>query len=97
MIRTTRMWLGFGCGAFLALAATVVGCVSQQSPTDLVGDAAAGQTLFNDSCARCHSATSLARSADRITNNLGDLGYSMRNITLTDQQVIELQAYLATR
>ncbi len=61
-----------------------------------VGNAAAGETLFNDECAACHTAAGLAPSADLIVNDLGTINAAMDGIELTDQQILDLQAYLAT-
>ncbi|HVP10501.1 MAG TPA: hypothetical protein VMV94_04845 [Phycisphaerae bacterium] len=60
------------------------------------GSSSAGQTLFTQMCARCHSAASIAGSADRITTNMGSVDSAMRGITLTAQQVADLKAYLAS-
>jgi PKD repeat protein len=60
-----------------------------------VGSAAEGQTLFNQQCIGCHpSAVALKPNADQITNNMGSINPAMNAITLTDQQVADLQAYL---
>lgn len=68
-----------------------------QVPSDIVGDATAGQTKFTDTCARCHTTRSVAGSRSRITNDMGALAYSMRGITLTDQEVADLREFLATQ
>ena len=60
------------------------------------GSTSAGQTLFSQSCAGCHSAASLAPFASSITTDLGTVASAMNGITLTTQQVADLQAYLAT-
>jgi hypothetical protein len=64
----------------------------------LTGDALAGQTLYNQMCASCHPFPSLLKpSADNIVNNLGTINPAMAGITLTNQQIAQLQAFLATQ
>ncbi len=59
------------------------------------GNVAAGLALFNQDCIGCHpSAVALKAGADLITNDLGSINPAMNSITLTDQQVLDLQAYL---
>ena len=61
----------------------------------IVGDAATGLALWEAQCIVCHpSAVDFAPSADNITNDLGPLDPQMTGITLTDQEVADLQAYL---
>lgn len=79
--------------AVLALV-SLVGC---PQPTPVQGDAAAGQTLFAQDCARCHSAASVAGGAALVTNNMGTLNAAMNGITLTDQQVANVKAFLETQ
>jgi mono/diheme cytochrome c family protein len=74
---------------------SLAGC--PQPTTMLTGDAAAGQTLFAQDCARCHSAASVAGGAALVTNNMGGINAAMNGITLTDQQVTEIKAFLATQ
>ncbi len=92
-------------GLMLALVTGVVTLVLAGCPTstgdtstsELTGAAADGEATFAASCARCHSASSLRNTGSLITTNLGNLSSSMRGITLTDQQVSDLRAYLATQ
>ena len=61
------------------------------------GSVSAGQALYAQSCTGCHpSPSALAPAASLITTNLGSLNPAMNSITLTDQQVADLQAYLAS-
>ncbi len=80
-------------GLLVILAAG--GCPT--TPGGTTGDAAAGQTLFSQECSGCHTAAALAPARSRITNDLGTINAAMNGITLTDQQVADLQAYLATQ
>lgn len=66
-----------------------------QLPSDIVGDATAGQQEFSDRCANCHTKSSVAGARNQISNNLGSLGFAMSGITLTDQEIADLRAYLA--
>ncbi len=63
----------------------------------LVGNATAGETDFNTMCAVCHTAATLAGSADSIVTDMGTVNAAMSAITLTDQQVADLKAFLATQ
>ena len=60
------------------------------------GSASAGQTLFSQMCAGCHSAASVAGDANHIITNMGSVDSAMNGIMLTAQQVTDLKAYLAT-
>jgi hypothetical protein len=77
---------------------TVWGCTGVSVPASGAGgDSASGQTLYSQRCASCHpSASSLKSVSGLITNNLGSVSSRMNGITLTDQQVLDLQAYLAS-
>ena len=84
----------------VALIATafIVGC-GTSGTIGTTGNAAAmaGEATFSSTCASCHSASSLAGSRALITNNLGTLNSAMSGITLTDTEVSNLMAYLATQ
>jgi len=67
------------------------GCSVRPLP-ELTGDAVAGQVLFTNECAKCHRAAPLKGNESRIVNNLGR---AMDNLTLTDQQIADLDAFLA--
>jgi len=59
------------------------------------GDPAAGQALYSQRCAGCHpSPAAIAGAASRITNDMGTVDPDMTGITLTNQQVADLKAYL---
>ena len=62
----------------------------------LTGDPVAGATFFVDVCSRCHSAAFVKPFADLITFNMGDVNPAMTGIVLTDQEIADLKAYLAT-
>ena len=94
-----RQWIlllsSLGAVAFAAGA----GC-PQGGTTPIPADntvALAGQTDFNSLCASCHGASALAPFAGRVTNNMGTVNSRMNGIQLTDQQVTEIKAFLATQ
>lgn len=81
--------------ASVTLALCLTGCVPQDSST---GNAAAGESKFNSSCAFCHSAASLRGAASRVVNDMGSLGIpAMAGITLTDEEVANIRAFLITQ
>ncbi len=61
------------------------------------GAAAAGETLFNSRCIGCHvaGAASIVEDRARITNDMGTVNAAMTGVTLTDQEVADLQALAA--
>ena len=83
--------LGVAAAAVLAISS---GCTT---PTGTGGNVTAGETKFNASCATCHSAGALRGAASLVTNDLGTLTPSMTGITLTDQEVTDVKAYLQTQ
>jgi mono/diheme cytochrome c family protein len=55
------------------------------------------------SCSICHSAgtvdsggSNLAGKQAKLTNNLGSISSAMSGITLTDQEILDLAAFLST-
>ncbi len=77
------------------LFGTLGGC--PKPPTGVTGDPNAGQTEFAQLCSACHTPATVSLARSRITNNMGSINAAMSGITLTDQQVVDLQAYLATK
>jgi mono/diheme cytochrome c family protein len=70
--------------------------------TGLTGDATNGQAILNQRCASCHrtggaAAPLTAADADNVVTNLGSISLAMAGITLTNQQVADLRAFLATQ
>ena len=61
------------------------------------GDATAGGALFATRCAVCHPAAQVASDLEVVTNNMGTVNVAMTGITLTDQEVLDVKAYLATQ
>ncbi len=95
-IRTTGIaFLGFAALIGLVLA----GCPTSGTPsnTGVTGSATAGQADFSQTCSACHAASSLVGFQGRITNNMGSINPAMSGITLTDQQVADLKAFIATQ
>ena len=77
------------------------GSVDPNSPA--AGDLAAGQALYANQCASCHSlatfdssgfAGDLSGGSNRLVNNLGALSGAMNGMTLSDQERIDLGAFL---
>lgn len=87
-------WLAGSVFAFVSLVALMTGCAPLSAGD---GDATAGQTKFNASCASCHSAASLRGTSFLVVNNLGTLTSAMAGITLADQEVADVKAYLLTQ
>ena len=86
-----------GVGLAVLGLAILVGLTACGTTTPgLVGNAANGATEFAAACAGCHTAAALKPVAGFIISNLGTLNPAMNGITLTDQQIADLQAYLAT-
>jgi mono/diheme cytochrome c family protein len=65
--------------------------------TPITGNVTNGQTLFNQECASCHTAAFLKSVSNNIISNLGSLNAAMNGLTLTSQQIADLQAFLATQ
>lgn len=88
--------------AFLVVAALAAicatGCSPKEKPVPADNTAAlAGQAKFNSICIRCHRPSALASHAGRITNNMGTIASRMKDVTLTDEEIANLRAYLATQ
>ncbi len=81
----------------IVVAAGLVACTGCPQPQGM-GSAANGETLFNAQCVGCHSAAAVKPGAGLIsTTGLGLINAAMTGITLTNQQVLDLQAFLATQ
>jgi mono/diheme cytochrome c family protein len=79
------------------MAALILGGCPSPSTTG-GGDANdPGQAEFAQLCGRCHTPASVAPARGRITTNMGTVSGAMSGITLTAQQIADLQAYLATQ
>ncbi len=86
-------------GVIAVLAAlSVGGCPTPTPlPPGVTGDPVAGQADFDQMCAACHTPASLAGRQDVITNNLATVNIGKIGMTLTNQQVADLRAFLATQ
>lgn len=78
---------------------------SNDTPSAPTGNADDGQSKYTESCASCHSlgtfdttggAGDLKSVPNRIVNVLGGLDSSMAGITLSNQQIADLKAFIAT-
>jgi hypothetical protein len=87
-----------GIGLAVLGVTILVGLTACQTSTTpgLVGNATAGATDFTNLCSGCHTAAALKPFAGNIISNLGTLNPAMNGITLTAQQIADIQAYLAT-
>lgn len=83
--------------SFLAVVVglNLAGCPTQSGAT--TGDATAGQAKFADTCARCHDAASVAGAASLVTTNMGTVNAAMNGVVLTDAEVADVKAFLATQ
>ncbi|GMV96174.1 MAG: hypothetical protein AMXMBFR83_05420 [Phycisphaerae bacterium] len=81
------------------MAAGVAGLAGCNGTAGVTTDpaVAAGEATFNARCAACHSPASLTGRQDRVTNDLGTLSATMNGITLTDDEVGDLKAFLAVQ
>jgi mono/diheme cytochrome c family protein len=78
-----------------SLSLGVGGC--PLTPPAIVGDATAGETKFNSTCSGCHTATAIAPDRNLIRANMGTINSAMSGITLTNQEIADLKAFLATQ
>jgi mono/diheme cytochrome c family protein len=76
-------------------AADVKAYLSSLAPP-ATGDAAAGQALFSSRCIGCHP-NPAGVSGSAVINDLGTINVLMIGVTLTDQEVLDVKAYLATQ
>jgi cytochrome c553 len=88
--RATRIVTGLLC---LAVAAALTVSCGIFTPV-LVGDAAAGQLIFELTCQRCHAVVDLVPFSDLVVNDLGAINPKMEGIFLSDQQVADIRAFL---
>ncbi|HVP11434.1 MAG TPA: hypothetical protein VMV94_09645 [Phycisphaerae bacterium] len=83
--------------ALILLAVAACGiCLFGTAPA-VTGDPTVGAAIFDAVCSRCHSVQFIKPFADLLTNNMGDLNPAMKGITLTDQDIADLRAFLATQ
>jgi mono/diheme cytochrome c family protein len=93
---SSRRWVVM-LSLLIALAGLCLGAVGCPVTPPVVGDAAAGETKFNSTCSGCHTAAAIAPDRNLIRANMGTLNSAMSGITLTNQEVADLKAYLATQ
>ena len=89
-----------------ALALLLTGCPTNTTPPPgVTGDAASGKTVYDNICAFCHSlgsydtqgfAGDLKGHETQVVNNMGSINTNMAGITLTDQQVADLKAFITS-
>ena len=84
---------------------SVTGNTNSNSSTT-TGEATAGQTVYTQRCASCHSlgsfdssgsAGNLRGRSSQVVTNLGSISFSMTGITLTSQEVADLKAFIQTQ
>jgi hypothetical protein len=67
-------------------------------PPPPTGNAATGQTIWSQRCAFCHGAgTYMHNRGSLLVTDLGTLSPVMSGMTLTSQEVLDLQAFAATQ
>ena len=98
----TRPTALFFVTAVIAALALGAGCPTSTTGagtgTTVTGDATNGQADFASICSRCHASTAVPKAgASLITNHMGSVNLAMISVTLTDQQVADLKAFLATQ
>jgi mono/diheme cytochrome c family protein len=93
----TRSVTGVGLAILcVAVAVGLAACGTTIVP-GVTGSATAGATEFAASCVGCHAAPAVLKpSIDNVVNNLGTIDPAMTGIMLTNQQVADIRAYLAT-
>jgi hypothetical protein len=91
-VRVAAALLGISCAA-IALGLSACGTAAGSG---LLGDAAVGATEFDLTCARCHAAFEIKLFSNLIVNNMGSVNPAMKGILLTDQQIADIRAFLAT-
>lgn len=82
------------------LAGSLAGCQAPGPAHDsppLVGDVTRGEEVFTKICARCHNPYVLQGHEHLIRNEMGKLRRQMRDVHLTDQQVVDVRAYIAAQ
>ena len=90
----------------VSIALSGSSCPSGGGSGGLTGNAAAGQTKYTNSCGGCHAlgsfdtttaagANDLHGKSSSVVNNLGSINAAMTGITLTDQEVADLKAFIS--
>ena len=92
MKRLTVCALAAIAGVALTLAMAACGLTGPP----LTGDPAAGAAIWDAVCSRCHSIAFVKPLADLITLDMGILNPAMKGIFLTDVDIDDLKAFLAT-
>lgn len=62
----------------------------------VTGDPARGAVKYGQSCTTCHTAVAVAPFGNLVTNDMGLVNPAMNGIVLTDLEVLDLRAFLAT-
>lgn len=75
----------------------LMGCSKPGSAPPDPAAVAAGETVFQQRCSKCHSKEGLYVLQHTLTNDLGPLNTQMKGMTLTDQEIAQLKAFLAPR
>ncbi len=97
--------MSFSRRAVILLAGIMAMCllVGSSCPirTTTTGNAGNGKTLFDTRCVGCHNggpaAVLHATSAGLVQNNMANVNAAMTGITLTDQEVADVKAFLETQ
>ncbi len=92
---SARRWIVslFALVVLIGMSLGATGC--PLFPITLVGDPVAGEELYNTTCSQCHTLAFLQANSGLIISDLGTLNPAMAGIILTDQQIADLEAFLA--
>jgi hypothetical protein len=95
------MATGTASWALTILNSTITSPLGSATLVKGVANAANGQTTWNAQCISCHNGTIAPTAANSspgaVVNSLGSIDSSMNGITLTNQEVADIQAYLASQ
>jgi mono/diheme cytochrome c family protein len=97
-----RSKLSFVALTLAALFVALLGTSCPPQTGSVIGDAAAGQALVNARCTSCHRAGGVTHVLDAdhgedVVSNLGTLDAAMSCLILTDQEMSDVKAFLATQ
>ncbi len=97
-----RRWVATSVAIGAIIFMIGAGCPTNQTGgggggTGTGGDVAAGQAKFNSTCAGCHNAANLKGAVNLIQNNMGNVNPAMSGITLSNQDVLNLQAFISSQ
>ena len=78
-----------------AMFLSLGGCPAESLPTGLTGAALAGENTFIGRCQSCHAVSDMRGASLAVVNNMGNVANEMRDITLTNDEVANIKAFIA--